>query len=92
MSKKNSLVDVIKKEFAATALEMFNERKAAAPKGTKDIIAGGYVPTEYDMKQKYMPILKDMALLMKGYGVKLSGLGKEVLDWQPKEDSFFDSE
>ena len=89
-NKKNPLVEVIKCEFANTCVEMFAERKAAAPRGTKDMFSGRYLPTEYDVKKKYMPILKDMALLLQSYGVKLEGLGKEALAYEPPVDNFFD--
>ena len=87
-SNKRTLVDVVRDDFAATCVEMFQERKAAAPRGTKDFTTGRYMPTEYDIKKKYMPILKDMALMLQGYGVKLDGLGKEALTYEPEPESW----
>lgn len=88
--KKTSLVEAVKVDFADTALEMFKERKAAAPYGTKDMFSGKFIATEKDIKKKYMPILKDMALLMQQYGCKLEGLGKECLTWTPEPESWLD--
>ena len=86
------MIEALKTKFQEILMKMIDERANAATWGQRDMFTNRQLPTQTDIRKKYMPLLKDIAACLSQYGVDLNDVEAEALEYEPPKPSMFDSE
>ena len=91
--KKSNKYNTLQVGAATKFYNLFDEmqdKRIDTPARSIKTLAGGWTPTERQIKSKYMSVLRDQALLCQQLGVDLGEIGAQAAAYTEPTPSLFD--